>query len=487
MNYRFLTNHFVTNSGIELAYLISRLDGPTYEDVKTLIDNSLISDLSGNSAFVLDAHLSYGPGVGSLREDVIATHDNLEALSMIDTIDLTDSYILNYSGEVIGYSSSGKHAGMPLGYIVNLLELNYAAGAIFNTYESFNGFLIDFNNYYRRQDNQGLISEFIGMGGSGGVCHTYEPAIPSVVKDSIFFPFYSIGYSIVDAAYQSMPYLAWQNVVVGDPLCTIAWGKQTLAQNLTWSGRNLVTGEITIPVPYTTLTIEDDSYIELRHQGSIPCELGYGRLIVGENVAFQTYSWDQALFLSYDSENARLIWADHPTFPAISYNVYRKVDDGDWEYLASTSGNEYTDGEVYFTCYECYVNATVYYYVKAVDLNETESAASNEVSAEVIAKIGKQSGDDKQPVIAYSYSLGQNYPNPFNPSTTISYSIEKDGLVRLKVYDILGNEVAELVNKNQLAGKYEISFNASHLPSGIYFYTITSGNYSNTKKLILLK
>ena len=296
-----------------------------------------------------------------------------------------------------------------------------------------------------------------------------------------------MGYTLVDAQYHGIYYDAWRNMVIGDPLTAIAWGKQTLTQNITWTGKNLVTGEITIPVPYTTLTIEDDSYVELRHQGFIPCEVGYGRLIVGQDVTFETDSWDRSLFLSYDSQNARLVWADHPTFPAISYNIYRKVNNGNWEYLTSTSGNEYTDEEVAFTCYECYVNATVYYYVKGVNIYEQESNASNEVSAEVIAKIGKESNDDKQLGITYAYSLGQNYPNPFNPTTVISYSIEKSGLVQLKVYDILGNEVAELVNKKQEAGNYTLHFNASNLPSGIYFYTLTSGRFAETKKLLLLK
>ncbi len=85
------------------------------------------------------------------------------------------------------------------------------------------------------------------------------------------------------------------------------------------------------------------------------------------------------------------------------------------------------------------------------------------------------------------YSLGQNYPNPFNPATTISYSIPKNGLITLKVFDILGKEVAELVNEIKEAGNYTVTFNASELPSGIYFYTLTSGNFIATKKLIFLK
>jgi hypothetical protein len=86
-----------------------------------------------------------------------------------------------------------------------------------------------------------------------------------------------------------------------------------------------------------------------------------------------------------------------------------------------------------------------------------------------------------------AYYLSQNYPNPFNPSTTISYSITKRGLASIKVFDILGKEVAILINDIKDAGTYSVSFNASKLPSGIYFYTLTSEDFIATKKLILLK
>ncbi|VAX23300.1 hypothetical protein MNBD_IGNAVI01-487, partial [hydrothermal vent metagenome] len=90
------------------------------------------------------------------------------------------------------------------------------------------------------------------------------------------------------------------------------------------------------------------------------------------------------------------------------------------------------------------------------------------------------------------YKLSQNYPNPFNPSTTIKYSIPNVGAghaptVQLKVYDVLGREVATLVNKEQSAGNYEIQFDASNLTSGIYFYKMQSGKFVESRKMILVK
>jgi hypothetical protein len=90
--------------------------------------------------------------------------------------------------------------------------------------------------------------------------------------------------------------------------------------------------------------------------------------------------------------------------------------------------------------------------------------------------------------IAESYSLSQNYPNPFNPSTNINFSLPKSQAVSLKVYDMLGNEVAGLVNNENLSpGQYKIDFNASALSSGIYYYTLRTADFVNTKKMLLIK
>jgi hypothetical protein len=85
------------------------------------------------------------------------------------------------------------------------------------------------------------------------------------------------------------------------------------------------------------------------------------------------------------------------------------------------------------------------------------------------------------------FALEQNYPNPFNPSTTIRYSIRENSLVTLKIYDILGNEVATLVREVKPAGIYSVNFNSGSLSSGIYFYKLNAGNFTETKKMIMLK
>jgi hypothetical protein len=86
-----------------------------------------------------------------------------------------------------------------------------------------------------------------------------------------------------------------------------------------------------------------------------------------------------------------------------------------------------------------------------------------------------------------TYKLSQNYPNPFNPVTKIDYALPKSGFVTLKVYDMLGREVVNLVSENKTIGNYSVDFNASNLTSGVYFYRLEVNGFVDTKKMMLIK
>ncbi|MBI5464874.1 MAG: T9SS type A sorting domain-containing protein [Ignavibacteriales bacterium] len=86
-----------------------------------------------------------------------------------------------------------------------------------------------------------------------------------------------------------------------------------------------------------------------------------------------------------------------------------------------------------------------------------------------------------------SFSISQNYPNPFNPTTAISFQLSADSRVLLTVYDLLGREVATLVNREMAAGTYRVSFDGTKLSSGVYIYTFTAGGFSESKKMVLLR
>ena len=106
------------------------------------------------------------------------------------------------------------------------------------------------------------------------------------------------------------------------------------------------------------------------------------------------------------------------------------------------------------------------------------SAMSGEVAAAI---------DEEEKIFITSYRLSQNFPNPFNPVTIISYTIPKSSLVKIEIFNILGKSVSVLVNAYQKKGEYSINFIAGSLPSGIYFYQMTAGDYSEVKKMMLVK
>ncbi len=90
-------------------------------------------------------------------------------------------------------------------------------------------------------------------------------------------------------------------------------------------------------------------------------------------------------------------------------------------------------------------------------------------------------------VIIYEFSLQQNYPNPFNPTTKINYALPKASFVTLKIFDLLGKEIVTLIDRTQQSGRYDITFDASKLPSGMYIYQLVAGNFNQSKKMILIK
>jgi M6 family metalloprotease-like protein len=133
------------------------------------------------------------------------------------------------------------------------------------------------------------------------------------------------------------------------------------------------------------------------------------------------------------------------------------------------------------------------YRVVAVDKHNDYSVPSDFATAKGLKPEGSSidpgSGDkiSSNNGLPKEYNLFQNYPNPFNPVTNIQYDLPKEGLVSLKVYDLLGREVKSLVNEFKQAGSYIVSFDGSELSSGIYFYRLESGNFVQVKRMVLIK
>jgi hypothetical protein len=168
----------------------------------------------------------------------------------------------------------------------------------------------------------------------------------------------------------------------------------------------------------------------------------------------------------------RLVWATATETNNFGFEIERK-ETGEFKKIGFVEGNgTTTETQDYSFTDRNIIDGVYSYRLKQIDYDGTFEY-SNVVQVDITTPV--------------DYNLSQNYPNPFNPSTTIAYSIPQDGLVSLKVYDILGNEVAILVNEYQSAGTREIQFNAGSLSSGVYYYELVSGEFSSLKKLILMK
>ena len=160
------------------------------------------------------------------------------------------------------------------------------------------------------------------------------------------------------------------------------------------------------------------------------------------------------------------------------FEIQRKIvapnSEGTWQFIGFKEGNGTTTGqhEYSFTDNLTSLNTSFAYRLKQLDFDGSFQY-SNEVLVNNIAPI--------------RFNLSQNYPNPFNPSTSISYDIPVKSFVTLKIYDLLGREVATLVNGNQPASHYSVNFDASKLSSGLYLYTLKAGDFVQTHKMMLLK
>jgi hypothetical protein len=181
------------------------------------------------------------------------------------------------------------------------------------------------------------------------------------------------------------------------------------------------------------------------------------------------------------------------------YHAYSIDGGATWTYGGSTLANKSRMGEIYGHAAQHLqlenTDANVYT-AHIIYLEDTESGASVFGGANGAATTNpvvyktfsfEVTGVEDNANVVNSFQLNQNYPNPFNPVTTIKYTVPTAGNVVLKVYDVLGREVSTLINRVQEAGQHSISFDASALSSGMYIYTITSGNFTASKKMMLMK
>ena len=181
-------------------------------------------------------------------------------------------------------------------------------------------------------------------------------------------------------------------------------------------------------------------------------------------------------FLSFTSniQNGKVIldWVTATELNNRGFEIQRSIDNNIFVTVGYVEGKGNSITNQYYSFTDESIPRKVYYRLKQFDFNGTYKYSETvEVDGVTVATI----------------QLEQNYPNPFNPATTIKYQLGNDGFVSLKVYNELGEEVAVLVNEFQKGGSHQLIFNANDLPSGMYVYKLSSGNYVESKKMILIK
>ena len=174
------------------------------------------------------------------------------------------------------------------------------------------------------------------------------------------------------------------------------------------------------------------------------------------------------------SNKVNLLWKTATETNNSGFNVERKsLVDSEWKILSFVKGFGTTTEPHLYSFNDENITAGKYLYrLKQIDFN-----GIYEYSSEIEVLVN----------VPNNFSLNQNYPNPFNPSTSIEFQLPKESFVTLKIYNILGVEIATLVNEQKPAGVHKINFDASGLTSGLYIYKILTGNFEQTRKMMLLK
>jgi hypothetical protein len=156
----------------------------------------------------------------------------------------------------------------------------------------------------------------------------------------------------------------------------------------------------------------------------------------------------------------------------LGFELERKLAEKDWVTIGFVEGQGTTSETQNYRFSDKGIAGILHYRLKQIDYDGSITF-SDEIEVNGVS--------------VSTLQLEQNYPNPFNPATIINYQLGNDGFVNLKVFDLLGEEVAVVIDEYQIAGNYSITFNGNDLPGGMYVYQLNSGNYSESKKMLLIK
>lgn len=347
----------------------------------------------------------------------------LEARGRAVFLDATTTYHTR-AQNLLGYMSWGSNDHYQHLFTQNAIPYNtYARGALAETYVSTSG-----RSFYNPpQYGQSLIVDLIHEGVSGAKGYVYEPYSNAMAHAYLLFDRYAAGFNLAESYFMASLLVSWMDVVVGDPKTSITFSQ-------------------------TALPVQLASFTGTALPQSHSLRFDWRTISEVNNFGFSLQRKDTSSALFRDVPNSFV--AGHGT---------------------TSIPREYS-----FT-YENAPTGTAYYRLRQVDLDGTEH-----FSEPIVVTKGIVSDVNSSSVVSV-YRLAQNYPNPFNPATAIRFSLTEAQHVRLDVFDATGRSVATLVDDALPSGEHLQRFDGSGLASGVYYYRIVAGNFSQTRRMILTK
>jgi len=416
-------------------YLVTRLDGYSYNDIKSLIDrsSSIPRSIPSGATFALDQDPTYATSIPYLNTYLSNAASSLRTRGQSVVLN-TDSVYLTHQTNVLGYVSWGSNDRNQQKYTSNAKPMNtYLPGAIAETYVSTSARSFMNPPTY----GQSLIADLIAEGITAVKGYVYEPYSNAMSDASILLPMYVDGYTVAESYYASSYFLGWMDVVIGDPKFRISYMR----------------------MPADTVTSQDN-----KDGHSLPVQLTSFTAVAAKNIV--QLDWHTASETNcYGFEVERKTISDQQS--AVGNEQWAKIG-----FVNGTGTSSSTHD--YHSSDQILSSGRYVYRIKQIDNDGSFTYYGNaEVAVDMASK---------------EFSLKGNYPNPFNPSTTIEFTVPENGHATLKVYNVIGQQVATLFDGIAKAEQNnKVTFDASQLSSGIYFSTLEFNNQRLVKKMSLTK
>ncbi|RCK77344.1 MAG: internalin-related protein [Ignavibacteriae bacterium] len=430
----FLKNEKFSKAKFDI-FLVTRLDGYNFTDIKNLIDKSKYYVwVDTTMQFVFDQDPTWNTTIPYLNNSMAYAHSLLNNKGLNSYLDNTTNFITNRTN-IIGYTSFGSNDYNAYLYTENAKpNFSWAPGAIAETYVSTSGRTFTKPVVY----GQSLIADLIEEGITGAKGYVYEPYSNAIAIVWYLFEMYTEGFNLAESFYSASRALSWMDVIVGDPKMRIFTPRTKLNKFFA----NRIANSLNIEIFWSTSVEYKNAYFIIERRLDVPNT--------------EQFEWKQI---------AKVKGNGTTVFPKNYSYIDKKVKNGNYLYrliIVDSLGNEILTNPISLDVFR---TPGVIYEPELLMDNRPQKLEKTKFIKDYLT----------------------NYPNPFNPSTDITFSIEEAGNVKVTIYNSLGQVIRTLIDGYYTEGSYNINFNASGLASGIYYCTLETKEKSVTNKMIFLK